>query len=201
MSRSRKKRKVKPQIFFFVEGKTEKVFFDAIKQQRRWSNVKTKCMVIDGQGQDWIEKTKSIIKNKSQISVDKDSKVFIIFDKNDNSKLEIQKMINKTNNDNGFKGAYVKVGFSNESFEIWLLSFYEKINKSLLSNKQVCAKLSKHLGKEYKKADGEQIDKIINDGSLEVAIQNTKDIREFSTDYHSSNIGEIFDMIHDDINN
>lgn len=193
MSRSRRGRKLKPRILFFVEGETEKAYFDSLAQKYRMTATRT-IKILNNSGCDWIDKTKNMISNNSKLKPDSKTKVFIIFDKNDNTPKEISKMIEKAKNLN-LNNAMCKVGMSNSSFEVWLLAHYQKINSTVKNQNELYQDLTKHLKKKYIKANRRQIENILKDDKVLDAIRNTEYVANISASKQSTNVGNIINDI------
>ncbi|MEJ6401075.1 RloB family protein [Nicoliella lavandulae] len=185
MSRYRRNLKPKPKIYFFVEGETESVFFKALKKEFRLTSSHTIKILNNGSG-NLLEKTLKQLKESSKYPVDSQTKIFIIFDRDNDNKNKCLKMIK----DASKKG--IKIGLSNISFEVWLLAHYKYMNQSMQNEKNLENELSKQLGSKYKKADPEQIKSIISDNKVCDAIKNTDSINkinEYTIDEQCTNIG------------
>ncbi|ANZ62384.1 RloB family protein [Secundilactobacillus paracollinoides] len=193
MSRERKKRKVNKQFLFFVEGETEKVFFDTLWQEYRLTSAKT-IKILKNSGTDWVEKSQRMIKNNSRVQPNAKTTVFIVFDKNNDTDSQIKAMIQKSKRLK-IGGSKCEICFSNESFELWLLAYFEKITPGFKTQKQLNLALSKYLGETYVKADSVQMQRIIKENRTLEAIENSESISEFSLDHQSTNVGSILKEI------
>lgn len=193
MSRDRKRIKIKPHILFLVEGETEEIFFKQLSQKYKLTASKT-IKIMNNSGSNWIDKAKLKIKNDCKLTINNKTKIYIIFDSNNDNAKKIISMINYGNKLD-FNGAKCKVGFSNVSFEVWLLAHFQKMNKSKKSERNLYKELSKELNIKYKKGDPKQMEKIISKNKVMNAIDNSKSIRNFSIDFQSTNIGEIIKEI------
>lgn len=197
MSRSKRNIKPKPLILFLVEGETEKSFFNKLSQNYRLTSAKT-IKILNNSGSNWIEKAKLMIQNDNKLQINQDTKIFIIFDKNNDSDNKIQEMLTAGNKLN-INGSSCKVGFSNSCFEVWLLAHYERVTCSLTKDSELYKKLSNYLNADYKKGNPKQMAKIVSNNKVFNAIQNSKEIKRFSSGYQSTNIGEIVNDIIDDV--
>lgn len=174
MVRVSKKRVVKKKIFIFVEGETEQKYFEFLRQKLRLSNVKIKIGVLNSTGRTWIEKAKKVMKNDPNFKPDKSTEIFVIFDKDAVSFEEYNKMVKEAKKEN------IHLGFSNLMFEVWLLAHFEKISPRVLSKTSLMNKLSKYLSEPYKKANSNQLEKIIF--HHEEAILNAESISQINFD-------------------
>lgn len=187
MARNRGGKIEKQKVFIFVEGETEQKYFDFLRQKLRLHNVKIKTIVLNNSGQTWIEKAKRFIKNDSKLKIDSATKLFVVFDKDEISASGIEKMLKKA------KEESFEVGFSNTSFEVWLLAHFEEMTPKLLSKEILKKKLGNHLKNEYIKADTSQLETIIN--NFEKAVKNTSQIAEINFEYQSTTIGSLISKI------
>lgn len=183
MARNRKGKKEKRKIFILVEGETEQMYFDFLRQKLRLSNVKIKTVVLENSGQTWIEKAKCLIQNDPNLKRDSTTEVFVVFDKDEFTNEELNWMFKKAD-DEAFE-----IGFSNATFEVWLLAHFEEVTPRLLSKVALKNKLGNHLQTEYVKADSDQLEKIVK--NYEVAIKNTDGISEVDFSHQSTNIGAL----------
>lgn len=193
MSRDRKKRQLKPRIFFFVEGKTEKVFFEALSQHYRLAAAKT-IKIMDASGLDWVDKASSMMKNDPRLRPDDHTQVFIIFDKDDFTKQKINQMMKKADRLSQ-KMMTCQLGFSNRSFEVWLLAHYQVMTSRIESQVVLNQKLSKVLGTTYIKGNSRQMEHILADDKVYQAIDHTKKIVTITTEQQAKNIGRIVDTV------
>lgn len=192
MVRERRNLKVKPRLLFLVEGETEKVFFDTLAQEYRLTAARS-IKVLGSSGKDWIEKAQNILLKNKDFKPDNQSRVFIIFDHDDLKETDIEHMINF--NGTSIGGAKVEIGFSNKSFEVWILAHYEKMSDTIVSNKTILKKLEEYLGTPYIKADSKQMKLIVSDNKVLNAIENVSSISGFSYENQATNIGIIVDSV------
>lgn len=189
MSRERKKRKLKPRIFFFVEGKTEKVFFDALSQEYRLLAART-IKIMDNSGKDWVDKAANMMRNNPSLQPDRNTKIFIIFDKDDLTEAAIAKMKKKSEK-LGKQCLDCKLGISNLSFEVWLLAHFQSITNRIENQMHLNAQLSGYLNADYVKGNSRQMETIVKDDKVYVAIENASNVSMFSVNRQSTNIGDI----------
>ncbi|BDZ30540.1 RloB family protein [Lactiplantibacillus sp. WILCCON 0030] len=193
MSREKRSRKLKPRIFFFVEGKTEKVFFDALSQHYRLIAAKT-VKIIDASGSDWVDKVANMMKNNPKLRPDEKTQVYIIFDRDDLSVEIVSKMQRKAKK-MAIRIADCQLGFSNRSFEVWLLAHYRKMTVRVEDTRHLCAELSQFWGYVYVKGDSQQMESILKDDKVFQAIDNTQTLTSLSIDKQSTNIGTIVSTV------
>lgn len=187
MFRTVKEKHEKRKVFIFVEGKTEKLYFDFLKQKLRLSNAKIATVVLDNSGKNWIEKADRIMKRDKKFKCDKTTDVFIIFDKDNINSEEYSIILKQAQSQD------IQIGFSNVMFEVWLLGHYESVSSYGISKEKLLNKLSVHLGQKYEKANSDQIKKMVE--FHETAIQNTGSITEMDYNKQSTNIGSIIKLI------
>lgn len=183
MARNRKGKKEKRKIFILVEGETEQKYFDFLRQKLRLSNVKIKTVVLENSGQTWIEKAKRLIQNDPSFKRDSTTEVLVVFDKDEFTNDELKRMWCKAD-DEAFE-----IGFSNMTFEVWLLAHFEEVTPRLLSKVALKNKLGIHLQTEYVKADSDQLEKIVK--NYDMAVKNAEGISKVDFEHQSTNIGAL----------
>ena len=181
MARIKKGISGKRKILLFVEGKTEKLYFEFLRQKLRLPNVNITPVILDNSGQNWIEKAKLMVKNDNKYRSDENTDVYVIFDKDEFTVNELQKMVKVA------KEANFNIGFSNIMFEVWLLAHFEKITGSLLSKQVLLAKISKHLNRKYIKANSDQLEIMVD--AYKEAMENASSITEINYHEQCTNIG------------
>ncbi|WP_171333396.1 RloB family protein [Enterococcus cecorum] len=139
--RPSKGKKLKKGILIYSEGQTERIYFEALNRRFNASNIKVKPISIERQSKALVTKALKRIK------------------KNEDSKnLNIEQAISLANKSKlGIKGQ-LKIGFSNESFEVWLLSHFENVLKyHSLTRKQTYQKLTTYLNvTDYEKLKADE---------------------------------------------
>lgn len=193
MSRSKKKRPIKPKIVFFVEGDTEKAFFVSLAQHYRLTATKV-IHILNCSGTDWVDKATSMMKNNPKCKPSNNTQFYIIFDRDNLSQQQIQTMQAKVKRLKG-KGIKCNIGISNQNFEVWLLAHFKLVTSRSMSPAQLCQELSNCLGHPYKKANPVQIEQILNNGKVYDAIANSKSITPFMYAKQSTDIGAIIKNI------
>ena len=183
------KRKVKQlKNLLIVDGDTEEVYFKALLQRYNMSakNVKR----VSPSGGNAVSFGMSEARN-FEVSMRKQfDNYFIIIDKDDLSKCEFERIQCEAKHKSN-----VELIFSNGSFEVWLLAYYQKMTSKPvdtdIDNSQYRRELTKHLSTPYKKGDSIQLDKIISstEHPINIAYNNTIDIQELKYDYQCTNVG------------
>lgn len=95
MVRNKKGKKEKRKIYILVEGETEQKYFDFLRQKLRLSNVKIKTPILNNSGITWIDKAKRLLQNDPKLKRDKQTDVFVIFDKDEIKVNELKSMFTK----------------------------------------------------------------------------------------------------------
>lgn len=154
-------------LWIFCEGKTEKLYFDKLKFDRRISRLKIKSKESGYKNADGIIKESFDFMKKSR-DFQKDDLVVCVFDRdaNTNEQLEKAKSLAEKNN--------ILISFSNPCFEYWILCHYNYFSSSEEKDTLV-GKLSK-LAKDYKNHDPDLYSKTKD--KISIAMSNAKRVRE-----------------------
>ncbi len=190
MARNKKGRKEKRKVYILVEGETEQKYFDFLRQKFRLSNVKIRTLILNNSGRTWIDKAKRLLQNDPKLSRDKQTDVFVVFDKDEITVEELKAMFSKAVKEN------FTIGFSNITFEVWLVAHFEPMTSHLISKQGLKDKLSRYLQAKYIKANSDQLEKIIE--NLDVALKNSALISKVDLCGQSTNIGEMIMKIKQD---
>lgn len=185
MARNKKKKQGRSAILIFVEGETEQAYFNSFKKNFELYGVAI-VSILKGSG-DWIDKAKNQARRNPKYSGYKATNIFVIFDKNGNTKEELEDMFEKA------KSEGVTVGFSNNSIEVWLLAHFEQINRGFKSQRELERNLTSYLGTPYVKGNVKQIDKIVQ--NIRQALYNTSNVTSINLDYQTTNISDIINEI------
>lgn len=183
MARKSRAKQTKSKIFIFVEGETELAYFEKLKQILRLSTVGIDVLKLDNSGSDYIEKAKRQMKNNPKFKRESDTQVFVVFDKDDLTNQELQKLLDKAENES------MTIVFSNITFEVWLLGHFEKMTPGIISKTELIKRLTKYLGQPYKKGNSNQIAKFID--RYVDAIDNVGTISIINFDKQSTNVGRV----------
>lgn len=190
MARNKKGRKEKRKVYILVEGETEQKYFDFLRQKLRLSNVKIRTLILNNSSRTWIDKAKRLLQNDPKLSRDKQTDVFVVFDKDEITVEELKAMFSKA-----IKEKFT-IGFSNITFEVWLVAHFEPMTSHLISKQGLKDKLSRYLQAKYIKANSDQLEKIIE--NLDVALKNSALISKVDLCGQSTNIGEMIMKIKQD---
>jgi len=141
-SRKRNIRKPYKWIYIFTEGqKTEPIYFEAKKKEIRKNNIKIE---ITGTARNTLDLVNFALDFVREEKVDlNEDDCWVVFDK-DSFKKDFDNSIEKAES-NGLKVAY-----SNECFELWLLLHFDFLN-SAIGRKEYSKKLTRKLEKKYSK--------------------------------------------------
>ncbi|SJZ60240.1 RloB-like protein [Pilibacter termitis] len=167
-------------LTIYTEGETERIYFSKIKSLLRKANLKINITNSKGKSAqnlvDYAEKTE-----KKKSKKDKSDVVILIFDKDENDLNEIQSVLNRK-----------RVGFCNESFELWLLLHYQEV-KEELSREKLLKKL-KEVNPNYEKTDERTIEEIAQ--LLDTAVNNSKKLfnKEFRKNPYC-NIEKVIELL------
>jgi hypothetical protein len=182
LSRSRREIAPKKLIAIFVEGETEKAYFEELRQRKNLGNVSVKVEKFTGVG-DYVDKVSHQLRKSSKF-VNKDVvQTYLVFDANHESVDNLRAVLDKAAS-KGFK-----VAFSNVSFEVWLLCHYRCMGAGVLAESVLNKYLSEELGIPYKKGDSNQISRIME--NFDIAFLNVGHINAVSLEKQSTNVGEI----------
>ncbi|QNQ83770.1 RloB domain-containing protein [Lactobacillus sp. PV037] len=163
MVRSRKGlKKQKESIEIFCEGESEKEYFNMLKRKYRGSNVKVKVIAADLSGKKLVEKAIKKMKH------DKVQRGYIVFDRDEHSKQELQEVQSLASKNN------IGVVFSSIDFEVWILLHFEFITRAY-SRKELEDKLSgeKYFNTNYRQFKGDSYEDFLFD-RIENAVKNAK---------------------------
>lgn len=205
MSRKRKsdKHKVKGKVLFFVEGTTEKNYFTSFFCKYDIQAARA-IRIIKGSG-DWVCNTARFIRNthSDRYKLDSETKIYIIFDKDNYNNNQISEMREEAVSLKDFKKANCEVCVSNCSFEVWLLAHFEEMTPKTISysrtwQKMLENKLTKYLGVKYVKKESTNyklVEKIIEENRIYKAIANSKSIAKYSDTNQSTEIQPIIENL------
>lgn len=152
MGRKRGKKKTKPIVGIYCEGKSEEQYFKMLSQKYGAGNIrtgqlhsklKTKIKSLDESG----EKLITAAKRKGED--DKVDKIYVVFDRDDKTSKDIQHCKKIADRDD------ITILFSSIDFEIWILMHFEQVTR-LYTRKQLTNKLStkKYFNQDYEKFKG-----------------------------------------------
>lgn len=188
MARQSKSKVKQLKNLLIVDGDTEEVYFKAILQRYNMSAKSVKRVAPSGGNAVSFGMSEA---RSFEVSMRKKyDNYFIIIDKDDLSKHEFQRIQREAKQETN-----VELIFSNSSFEVWLLAYYQKMTSrpvdAAIDNSQYRRELTRHLCATYRKGDSIQLDKIIssNNHPINTAYDNTIDIQELKYDYQCTNIG------------
>lgn len=162
------------KIIVFCEGMTEKNYLDyfaEIINKSKYTDVRIETETANGNSKTVINFADRFLSDESNSRKYVYYNKYVVFDCDDPP--NIQNVIDEVvSSDNGYS-----LLVSNFVFEIWLLMHFEDVDIQM-SKQKIYDKLSSHLEKEYKKADSGIIREIINNGNIEAAIRNARELEK-----------------------
>lgn len=183
------KRKVKQlKNLLIVDGETEEVYFKNILQRYKMSAKDVKRVTPSG-GQA-VSSGMSEAHSFETAMRKQYSNYYIIIDRDNISRDEFERIRREAN-----QRQNVTLIFSNVSFEVWLLAYYQRMTSrpvdASTDNDIYKQNLDNYLDAPYKKGDGVQLDKIISSAEhpIDTAFNNTSAIQELDYDYQCTNVG------------
>ena len=174
-------------IYLFVEGtQSEPAYFNLLKKKLGIKNLQVHSKMSKSNAASLITYAKKKITSDHN-DLDENAKVYLVFDKDDLSKKKYQDIVIMSKNE-GFE-----IGFSNVSFEVWLLAHYENMTKGLIDQKQLEKKLSVYLNQVYNKGDSLQLEKMVV--NYENALKNTERINQVDLNFQCTTVGTMIEEI------
>ncbi|MCT0021425.1 RloB family protein [Weissella cibaria] len=185
MARVKKERPLKKLIAIFVEGPTEKEYFEQLKQQKNLGGATAvRIDTLSGSG-DYVDKAEKQIKSSPLFRKRNVTQKVLVYDANHASEKVLQSLFEKARR----KG--YDVAFSNVSFEVWLLAHFQVMTDKVISEERLVKLLSNHLNEGYGKGNPNHIAKILK--GLESAHINTVTINDISFQRQATSVGKIIE--------
>lgn len=177
MVRKPKGKKIKKHIYIYTEGCTEANYFKMLNRKYNSTiSVKIKPKTGRKAGKELLNHAIGSMEKLSKSDKSLLEKAYIIFDKDQLSDKVIEETLQMANEHD------IGVGFSNECFEVWLASHFEKPNASFIKS-GLYEKIEKHCDcKNYEKKykDDEEFLKKNFEDRVATAMQNCKDFKSFN---------------------
>ncbi|MEG0094199.1 MAG: RloB family protein [Erysipelotrichaceae bacterium] len=167
------------KIIIFCEGKTEKFYFDyfiEIIKQSKYTDVEVIVETANGNAQTVQNLARSFMENEENNRKYSTYCQYLVFDCD--APPNIQDVVLSSN---GYE-----LLISNFLFETWLLMHFEEVNTKLTKS-EIYRRLTHHLRGDYSKAHKGKIREIVQNGSIEKAIDNAKTL-EFKYEEQGKNI-------------
>lgn len=170
-------------ILIISEGtKTEPLYFKGLAEKindkyRKYTQNK-RIVCIEGTGYNTIGLYDYLDKHKNPEELSEFSQIWLVYDKDD---FPADKFDNTESKARLTKKSKWRVAWSNESFELWLLWYFQDYT-SVTNRKEYVRLLEKHIGK-YRKNDKNIYDKVTSMGSVDDAIRRAKK----QIDYYEAN--------------
>lgn len=123
MARNRRNKKLKKKIYIFCEGETEANYFDMLSKKYKESyRIKVYAKSTGQTSLQLVNYAIQSYNNMSKKQKDEVDKIYVVFDKDQVEANEIKKAFTRA------KGRNIDIGFSNSSFELWLLMHFKDVN-------------------------------------------------------------------------
>lgn len=177
MGRKPQGKKLKKHIYIYTEGYTEYNYFKMLNRKYNSTmSVKIKPSPVGKVGKDLLEHAIGSIRTLSKPNKALFGKAYIIFDKDKLTDKTIEEVLSEATN-LGFG-----IGFSNECFEVWLVSHFEKPNPSFIKN-TLYKKMEQYCecdGYEKNHKNDEELIKKYFENKVASAIQNCESFGSFN---------------------
>jgi len=161
----------KKTFLLFVEGSTEAVYFESLRQLTEFRNSDYKLVVENCEELNNLLQLTLNPTARQKKKIDSASEVGFIFDKDHLGFNDFQKLLSK----------YKRLGFSNPKFELWLLAHFEPLKEQY---GDVIKSLENYL-KNYEKAEYRIADLA---KSYETAISNSEKFNSLKFDEVSTSV-------------
>lgn len=191
MARKPSDRPIRKRRLIVVDGTTEKIYLDIIKQKIRGASIDVKQVNPSG-----AEAISSALRNCRKEAESKHihyKHCYIVIDKDDLTVEDFNQILQDERNN-----ADVTLVFSNEAFEVWLLAHIEVMKPGIISRAKLNSKLTKFLKEDYDKTNRKQILRIINEAEpnyIDTLISNTNSINSISYSKQCTNFGILLDVL------
>ncbi|WP_010245742.1 RloB family protein [Acetivibrio cellulolyticus] len=154
------------QIIIFCEGKTEKYYFDyfaEIIKKNKFTDIEVVLETANGNAQTVLNYAKSFMDDEENNRKYKNYGKYLVFDCDAPPDIQAVVMAAKD----------YELLISNHLFETWLLMHFEDVEVKL-TKKQIYDRLMRHLHGDYIKGHKGKTREIVQNGSIEKAIDNAK---------------------------
>ena len=160
-------------VILFCEGSTEKHYFDyfaEILNNKKYNDMRVVTESADGNAQQVLNYANEYMSNEDNQLKYGGYDQYLVFDCDAPS--TIQKVIQDAKE--------YELLVSNHFFETWLRMHFEDLEPNTkLRKKKTFEQLSNHLSSPYEKANKGIIREILQNGSIESAIDNAKQLEQF----------------------
>ena len=160
-------------VILFCEGSTEKYYFDyfaEILNNKKYNDMRVVTESADGNAQQVLNYANEYMSNEDNQLKYGGYDQYLVFDCDAPS--TIQKVIQDAKE--------YELLVSNHFFETWLLMHFEDLEPTTkLRKKKTFEQLSNHLSSPYEKANKGIIREILQNGSIESAIDNAKQLEQY----------------------
>lgn len=156
------------RIIIFCEGKTEKYYFDyfaEIIKKNKYTDIEVVLETVNGNAQTVLNFANDFLKTEENSRKFSTYGKYLAFDCDDPP--NIQSVV--------LASTDYELLVSNYLFETWLLMHFEEVD-SKLTKSQIYRHLSEHLNSTYSKGRRGKTREIIQNGEIEKAIDNAKNL-------------------------
>lgn len=174
------------RIIIFCEGATEKHYFDyfaEILKKNKYNSIEVILETVNGNAQTVLKHADRFMSNEENRHKFSAYGKYLAFDCDDPPDIQSVVMSAKE----------YELLVSNNLFEIWLLMHFEDVVVKL-TKRQIESKLSMHLHSGYSKGNKGIIREIIQNGDIEKAIDNAKELEQRYADEEKDLLINIKDM-------
>lgn len=154
------------KVIIFCEGKTEKFYFDyfaEIIKQNKYTDVEVVVETANGNAQTVLKLAGSFMDEEENNRKYSTYGKYLAFDCDDPPDIQAVVLSSKE----------YELLISNHLFETWLLMHFEEVDTTL-TKRETYRRLSNHLHGSYSKGHKGKTREIVQNGSIEKAIDNAK---------------------------
>lgn len=175
-------------IVVFCEGNTEKYYFDyfaKILNKNKYTNIEVVLKSANGNAQGVLNYANDFLSDEKNNQKFANYKKYLVFDCDAPENIQAVILSAAVKN--------YELLVSNYMFETWLLMHFEDVEKKL-SKRETYKRLTSHLNDKYKKGFKGKTCEIIQNGSIEKAIENAKLLEKKYNDNKKNILTNINDM-------
>lgn len=158
------------KVIIFCEGKTEKFYFDyfaEIIKQNKYTDVEVVVETANGNAQTVLKLAGSFMDEEENNRKYSTYGKYLAFDCDDPPDIQAVVLSSKE----------YELLISNHLFETWLLMHFEEVDTTL-TKREIYRRLSNHLHGSYSKGHKGKTREIVQNGSIEKAIDNAKALEQ-----------------------
>lgn len=158
------------RVIIFCEGKTEKFYFDyfaEIIKQNKYTDVEVVVETANGNARTVLNLAGSFMEDEENNRKYSTYGKYLAFDCDDPPDIQAVVLSSKE----------YELLISNHLFETWLLMHFEEVNTKL-TKREIYRRLSNHLHGSYSKGHKGKTREIVQNGSIEKAIDNARALEQ-----------------------